>query len=371
VRRLTPLLVLIPALAACTSPAGSVSPAPSTHDPSTRSVTTPTAKPAPNALTLRDFRIRDLSFVGPDHGWAFGKRACGPKRCFTLARTRDGGRSWQAVPAPPARVAHIRFATGKIGYAYASEVLFMTTDGGQHWIREPGLGADELEVADGNAILVGAVNAPSVLFERAPIGSSHWTPFEIGSFYTDAGVGLARVAHDAVLAAIPYNSAQEYAQAATLYRSSNDGATWTKIGEPCPPVRVDHSDNTMAVTFAPDGTIVVACSVRSRTRSATADGTITSRDDGRTFTARVPRGKTPLVWLLAAASHDDQFLEGIGGLYRSTNAGDSWARVSAVTGRVSYIAFQTTTVGRAVTDGGRKIWTTLDAGRTWHAFDFS
>ncbi len=37
---------------------------------------------------------------------------------------------------------------------------------------------------------------------------------------------------------------------------------------------------------------------------------------------------------------------------------------------MSFLGFESPSVGRAVTDGGRTIWTTFDGGKTWSPFHF-
>ena len=71
-------------------------------------------------------------------------------------------------------VQHRRFANDSIGYAFGQSALFMTTDGGQHWQRQKGMGADALETLSGNVILAHLENASPPIVARAPIGSANW-----------------------------------------------------------------------------------------------------------------------------------------------------------------------------------------------------
>jgi photosystem II stability/assembly factor-like uncharacterized protein len=57
--------------------------------------------------------------------------------------------------------------------------------------------------------------------------------------------------------------------------------------------------------------------------------------------------------------------EAAAGLSRSTDGGASWHRVAGPDLGVSFVGFESPTVGRVVTDGGRSIWTTTNAGKTW------
>jgi len=58
---------------------------------------------------------------------------------------------------------------------------------------------------------------------------------------------------------------------------------------------------------------------------------------------------------------------GGGRVYRSTDGGTTWTPVADLSkaGNLAWAGFESTTVGRVLTDGGRTIWTTHDAGATW------
>jgi photosystem II stability/assembly factor-like uncharacterized protein len=57
--------------------------------------------------------------------------------------------------------------------------------------------------------------------------------------------------------------------------------------------------------------------------------------------------------------------------YRSTNGGQAWHPMgTAGPGQVSWIGFETSSVGRAISGDGRTIWTTTDAGATWTKYTF-
>ena len=62
-------------------------------------------------------------------GWVLGSGQ--------LLTTDDGARSWTALPAPPAGVTRLRFATSSDGYAWRTGgALWLTTDGAASW--QPG-----------------------------------------------------------------------------------------------------------------------------------------------------------------------------------------------------------------------------------------
>src|SRR5262245_21797866 len=71
-----------------------------TVPPPTGAVPT-TTSPSPNPSS---FRAQRMSFVDKNTGWALGVQSCDAGSCLALRRTTDGGRSWTALPPPPADV---------------------------------------------------------------------------------------------------------------------------------------------------------------------------------------------------------------------------------------------------------------------------
>jgi photosystem II stability/assembly factor-like uncharacterized protein len=345
--------------------------------------TSPSPATSPSAVhrvDLRGVRVRDLTFVGPDDGWALGSADCmsGPGRCTALLRTTDG-RSWPGmrgaafnVPgvdhcADPC-VSGLRFADDRIGYAFGPSALFMTSDGGAHWTRQPGLGASALETLDGNVL-----RYDRGTLARAAIGSTHWTPVALPGGTPSGTVTLARAEHVAVLLASRYDPAKGYDQPATLYRSGDDGHTWQRAGDPCPYLGTGYSDNAVGLTVGADGSIAVACVGRDEQQTFSGGEVITSVDGGRHFSRPAATGKLGRASLVAAADAQHQFVVALAsgrpaetrtGMYAS--AGPlPWNPVADITGVVTFAGFESTTVGRVVADGGKTIWTTRDAGATW------
>src|SRR6185503_6336734 len=50
------------------------------------------------------FAPASTSFVSASLGWVLGTVGCSSQPCTSILRTRDGGQSWQGVPAPRAPV---------------------------------------------------------------------------------------------------------------------------------------------------------------------------------------------------------------------------------------------------------------------------
>lgn len=91
------------------------------------------------------FEPRSATFISSRTGWVLGTSACpgGTGRCDVIVRTRDGGRTWRAIPSPattPDRLAQIRFANEADGFVTGDQ-LWATHDGGATWRPIPGVKA--------------------------------------------------------------------------------------------------------------------------------------------------------------------------------------------------------------------------------------
>jgi photosystem II stability/assembly factor-like uncharacterized protein len=362
-------------------------PAPS-HGVGQSTVTQPSPSAAdihlPNAASLapsklRGVRVLDLSFAGADDGWALASADCvrGAGRCTALLRTTDGS-SWRSMPGAAFNVsgvkgcaypcvAHLRFADDRVGYAYGSSAFLMTIDGGATWQRQPG-GAEFLETLDGNVVRVvsdgsGCPGPCNVGVQTAPIGSSRWTTAHLAQNpVSGAGLAFARGGSDAYLLVKRNPAGGAVNQTSTLYRSSNDGHAWQASGEPCPQSGAEV--DSIALAAAAAGRVSVLCTTR---QAPSRRFVATSGDHGRTFSARPGTvaaaaadqlAGDPATVLLAAGD----------GLVRSADGGRSWQAVVRPSGVIGFVGFESAQVGRVVADGGRSIWTTRDAGRSWHRF---
>jgi hypothetical protein len=166
-------LAVFVALAGCGSskPGSMPSPAaPSTAVTAGVSASAPSSAPGsapPGTQAAGPVDVQDVSFVSADQGWALGSGE--------LVTTTDGGASWTRLPGPPAGLAHIRFASPQIGYAWTTTgSLWITTNGAASW--HPGGLAQvlSLETAAGQVwSIAGAQPYPSIW--RAPAGSTAWT----------------------------------------------------------------------------------------------------------------------------------------------------------------------------------------------------
>lgn len=304
---------------------------------------TPTGSPAAASVSP-SFAPSDVSFVSTQRGWVLGSGK--------LLTTDDGALSWTALPAPPAGVTHLRFATSSDGYAWRADgALWHTTDGAATW--QPGhLGQVlSLETASGWVwAIAGPQPYPDVW--RAPVGSTVWTN----------------------LGPTPDRSAILVVHGATAYVVGQEGAgpipasievyTGTQAGErravPCP--------TSLPVPYAElgastDGSLVLVCDVLGE--SAQYDLAYVSADGGSSWTAV----RAPPVWSSGVTA--------IAGKRFSWNAdvlvssGGNWTVAPAeASGRFALVGFESNQQGIALTTDG-VLWITRDGGSTWSRVSFA
>jgi photosystem II stability/assembly factor-like uncharacterized protein len=342
------------------------------------------------------FRPVDLSFVNQQEGWALGSVPCHGDRCTQIVRTRDGGATWVSIPAPPLElpsnvaidpvlsgcntivcVSRIHFATAQIGYVASGWQLFMTDDGGASWRLLTGGESRNVAIANGTLWRITNTSpgdCPETCgfrLQSSPVGSASWRDVTLPSDATSGtGVELTRSGRVAVLEI--YGKSAGSSNVSTLLISSDDGASWTRRGEPCP--QTSGGADRLAPRIAPDGSISVLC----RPRSGTGGQFVaTSTDAGATFRSSVPLGGTG-GYVLGTASSTVLFAS-TDTLYRSANAGKSWQPVplghNTANNQAFYVDFQTTTTGHILAIGADQlvspaIWTTTDAGASWTRYTF-
>ena len=352
----------------------------------TSTVNAPTISTAPAVTTVSvpgaaQIQLLDLTFVG-HQAWALGSASCNNGsggQCTAMVHSADDGATWTSLTGPPAHivdrgcadpcVTNVRFATDKIGYVYSQSALFMTLDGGASWTQQSG-GAVALETLDNTVVRVVAsppdCTPPGCLYtvETAAIGSATWhaTGLQAHSVSTSAGVGLTRTGSTVVLAVFGHTAGGGSNAEAGLYISHDDGQTWTPRSEPCvqqPGVEVD----TTALASAADGTVAVLCTRRD---GAGGEYPAISRDGGVTFASGNSIDAISSRFAIASRS---VVVIADEGLIRSGNAGIAWNTL--LPGKFfGWLGFESGTVGHAISEDGRTVWRTDDAGLTWTGVTF-
>lgn len=379
---LTPAVTPTPALSGRLTPPATLTPSAGLSGTSGLAGTFQPPAPAGPAK-LMNFRAVDATFIGTDDGWALGTADCltGTGTCPAMMRSTDGGQTWTSMPQPTGAqigadgIENIRFATDQIGYAYGPNALYMTIDAGATWAKQPG-GAIALETADHNVIRVtsphtGCPGPCDVRVETAPVGSADWTPATLPGGYPEDGLQFVRAGSDAYLLFFGNPAGGAERATSVLFRSSDDGKTWTRSGEPCPQTRLEVDSIAIATG---GGAVNVLCEVRQDANNLPANrlDIAISTDGGVHFAAKP--GALPWQWVNQLAGYPSGVLiaAGVNGGYRSTDGGTSWQPIPELRGqRVSFAGFENQTIGKLITNGGRTIWLTTDAGRTWTPVPFT
>jgi photosystem II stability/assembly factor-like uncharacterized protein len=354
---------------------------PSATGSSTSNVVAPPTKSA-SAQPLQDVTILDLTFVSENQGWALAVADCvdASGRCSALFHLK--GTTWWSMPnSTPWNVAgvtggcadpcvtNIRFADPDVGYAFGPDALFMTQDGGRHWKRQAG-GAVALETLDGNVIRVtstgtGCPGPCGVRVETSAIGSSTWTPSDLPEV-SGAGLSFGRGQPSNAYLLVtrnPAGGAED--ETSTLYRSTDDGAHWTSVGEPCP--QTGSEVDSLSVAGGGPDRVSVMCATRTALQHLYVAN---STDGGAHFAGRsgliAPKSAGPLTGDAATTL----VVAGETGLLRSDDGGGTWHHVAGVSGAIGFVGFESTDVGRAVSSDGATIWTTRNGGSSWTSFTF-
>jgi hypothetical protein len=196
-----------------------------------------------------DLVVQDLSFTDATHGWALGttcQTVAGSQSCaLALQATTDAGSTWNLVTAPPTKwsnvaargpeaegVRFIRFAGERDGWVFGPD-LFATRDGGQTWAAES---------AFGEVVALEAVGDSVWLIERRcmpePCRLSLHASADMGGTWQEQDVPIAGPESSLVRAGrshtwILSTDREDGAPATGLVATSNGGASWASLPDPC------------------------------------------------------------------------------------------------------------------------------------------
>jgi hypothetical protein len=299
---------------------------------------------SPPASDRPGFTASDVSFVSAQRGWVLGSGR--------LLTTGDGARSWTALPAPPAKVTHLRFATSSDGYAWSADgALWLTTDGAASW-RPGHLGQVlSLETASGWVwAIAGEQPYPDVW--RAPVGSTVWTNL---GFTPDRSATL--LVHGPTAYVTGQEGAGPIPPSIEVYTGTRPGR---HLAVPCP---ASAPVPNVALGASTDGSLVLICDVQGQ--SAESDLAYVSTDGGLRWTAST----APSAWSNGVTAITGKRFSWDGNVLVSS--GRAWTvALAGSPGGFSLVGFETDQQGVALSAGGA-LWITRDAGTAWSRVSFA
>ena len=242
------------------------------EDPRPTATPTPAVTRSPEAVgpvgtkVPAGFTPMSATFVSDRTGWVLGSSPCpsGGGRCDVVARTRDGGATWRAIPSPrttPERLAQVRFADERNGFITGDQ-LWATHDGGATWkvvlsseVQVAAAAGRVWMVRDGRLYSAPVTGGPFAL-EASGAHVQEFVVHGTAAVYTD-GTALFRLPHGGApqRVAVPCDSASTPVvglgareawflvcegdaglghQDKQAFRSVDAGRTWRPAGTPPP-----------------------------------------------------------------------------------------------------------------------------------------
>lgn len=352
----------------------------------------PSSPPAPTRIgEPPGFGVTAASFITADQGWALGSTGC--PGCADVVVTRDGGKSWAALPEPPAAlyryypqpsaVSNIDFANNSDGYLYTPG-LYATHDGGHTWTDEQLTGIRSLTIAGNYAYaLTGNESDSPELLYRSRLGSDSWQPVTLpglpgqGQSYTTAAAGSELVVMQNGL----------FGPGATfvghLWVSTDTGSSWHTRAMPC--TVADGGAALLSVAYGHPNSWIVACfnNRQSSEEQDTEQHLYGTADGGASWVrlADPPQHNAPALLADNGSGHAFLATEGISDALNGTLDGaTSWTTSIRDGGSFSGwsdLAFASVTTGYVVgaSSGGpvgaNHLYQTTDGGQSWHIINVS
>lgn len=263
-----------------------------------------------------------------------------------VIKSIDGGRTWGAaaggIPLGDVFPVLAVAADARRGAAYValrSGTLYKTVDGGQRWTPLPTGAPREVQRLVADPLVAGTVYAEAYTEAgtrgvwKSTNGGKRWRRLGRG-LAPDAAIGSLTI--DPLSPQVLYVLASDHEES-RLFRSANRGESWSPLDLPAEP-------GSFALDPASPGTIYVG----------TTEGILRSSDGGTTWraTGATPEGRQFRMFAAAATVMANPFG---GGLFRSTDGGDSWSPVSGMRARSA--------LGLAVAPGPR-LYASVVSGQT-------
>lgn len=330
------------------------------------------------------FQPASTSWLTAQHGFVFGYAPCTwSNSCQYLFDTKDGGRTWQQLTAPPialpANSNHVALtvASDKIAFITDGEYLLTSQDGARHWSTVSLAGLDPTK-----HINISSVTVFNGMVFAVGTGDDNATAIYSGAVGADTLRPLARLAAPA----LPYDYAQVTAIGGVLqvvagtsyhtefYWYSRDGRTFTGAPVPCP-----VNSMTPSLAGIRSGHVQVVCSgdPADPQPGEQVKELVDAPASGTTFTAVGPLPVTGYEQAFAtvsstAASAATQAADA-NLLYATFDGGKTWQTTLTVTDVLGMwdLAFPGPSTGYLVAGlpqsptGASHLYRSTDAGHTW------
>ena len=414
----------LPPLSADTStlaplPADTPAPTPSAT-PTLASTDTPSLPPAPVAPTPtlggpaiahlvpgQKIDIMNIHMIDANQGWGIGGVNKASDHVF---RTADGGQTWRDVTPPqPAPAAGVSFSgmgyfldadTAWVAYGYPADsagmppflLVWKTEDGGNKWTY----GSIDTSVVSGEAFSpyyftftdtrhgwlmvylgAGMMHAYVALFMTND-GGVTWTdildPYTVNDIQSFPKTGMVFVDSQTGWLTRDANGVDPSPH---IFRTSDGGATWTRLDLPAPADVPNLFDSYACGSYSPNAfsatsvTITLKC-LDNATYKTEKDYTYFTGDGGGTWqTHPLPAG-----YVFGEGVYFSSPQSGLAlgrKIYQTSDAGKTWTFVQQVTwdGQFSFLKAAGTDLAWAsgVNDQGETgLVTTQNGGKTWKLF---
>jgi photosystem II stability/assembly factor-like uncharacterized protein len=384
------------------SPVPTTRPTAATVAPGTGAPATAVPSPAVSAIPATTvpaaaqvpagFAPLSVTFVSAHQGWVAGAAPCGSRSCLTLARTLDGGRTWDPAPAPPLTVTNevdatrgvtVRFGNASDGWIYMRQPasLWSTHDGGASWHRVavPALTAQAtimaMEVAAGRVQLAVIPDSSSTIhLEVSPVSSDRFADSDSG-----VSIGAGPVPTTQLVLQKSQGWLLEGDRTVVGGARLNGSASWTNWTPPCQtgngPATLAASTPTDLVAVCLEGEWGPARNLPAGSRTPSA-WLFRSSNGGAGFEPVGPLPGQIEAAMVASPAPSTVVVGGAApGLTASFDGGHSWQTVyrSEQVQTWSYLGFTTLTQGVAIGSGAggtSLLAMTRDGGHTWTAVSF-
>jgi hypothetical protein len=340
-----------------------------TSPPTTSTATSPATTPTSQALTVpaggpvpAGFAPSSFTAIGELTWWLLGNAPCTSPPCTSIVRTTDGGVRFVGIPAP--RVAYdgpgsglstgvwqLRFGDAVDGFAYDTG-LYVTHNGGSSW-HSVSLGGPVSDLAIGGGDVYATVLSPSGVsarLMRSPVGRDDWVTLPAAGKVSG---GLWVHGTDVFVGNSMYSK---------LLVSDDRGDSFAAYPAPITSLPCEYEEMQPPVVWAHCAT-------------GTESDVWRSTDGGRSFSPADGRRGQPLMIpnsaAFAAASSTVAVVAGLR-LYRTTNAGASYAPVGPAGFRWAYLGFINATHGAALatpassSSTAEELFYTTNAGLSYH-----